>query len=91
MREREVEAYLVKQVKRFKGEIRKLKWVNHRGAPDRLVLLNGAWFVELKRPGKGLEEHQRREHEKMREQGARVFCLNSIPGVDRFIVKILGE
>lgn len=64
MLERDVEAYLVKRVKELGGEVRKVKWIGRRGAPDRLVMLpNGRVFavderghgrttwVELKRPG----------------------------------------
>lgn len=39
MREREVEAYLVKRVKALGGEVRKVQWVGRKNAPDRLVML----------------------------------------------------
>lgn len=39
MLEREVEAYLVKCVKALGGEVRKVKWIGRRNAPDRLVML----------------------------------------------------
>lgn len=39
MRERDVEKYLVKRVKDAGGEVRKVKWIGRRSAPDRLVLL----------------------------------------------------
>jgi len=39
MRESKIEAYLVERVKAEGGEVRKVQWVGHRGAPDRLVLL----------------------------------------------------
>ena len=39
MRERDIEAYLVKRVKAMGGEVRKVKWIGRRGAPDRLVML----------------------------------------------------
>lgn len=63
MLEGDVEAYLVKRVEELSGEVRKVKWIGRRGAPDRLVMLpeirndrtgavyGGAWWVELKRPG----------------------------------------
>lgn len=41
MRERDVEAYLVKAVRELGGECRKVKWIGRRGAPDRLVMLPG--------------------------------------------------
>lgn len=39
MRERDIEAYLVERVKAMRGEVRKVKWVGRRGAPDRVVML----------------------------------------------------
>ena len=64
MLERDVEAYLVKRVEELGGEVRKVKWIGRRGAPDRLVMLpDGRMFavdehghgrttwVEVKRPG----------------------------------------
>lgn len=39
MRERDIEAYLVKRVKALGGEVRKVQWVGRRNAPDRLVML----------------------------------------------------
>lgn len=62
-RESDVEAYLVERVKALGGEIRKCVFVNHNGAPDRLVMLpmtltGTNWptapytvWVELKKPG----------------------------------------
>lgn len=39
MRERDIERYLCKKAKALGGEVRKVKWVGRRGAPDRLVML----------------------------------------------------
>lgn len=39
MRERDIEAHLVKRVKELGGECRKVAWVGRVGAPDRLVML----------------------------------------------------
>ena len=41
MRESLIEKYLVERVKALGGEVRKVKWIGHRGAPDRLVMLPG--------------------------------------------------
>lgn len=61
MRERDIEAELVKRVKALGGEIRKVKWVGRDGAPDRVVMLprsaehecydDHTIWVEVKRPG----------------------------------------
>lgn len=37
--ERDIEARLVKRVRELGGEVRKVKWIGRRGAPDRLVML----------------------------------------------------
>lgn len=39
MRERDIEAYLVKRVKALGGEVRKVQWVGRAHAPDRVVML----------------------------------------------------
>lgn len=39
MRESDIEKYLVKRVKALGGEVRKVKWIGRRGAPDRLAML----------------------------------------------------
>lgn len=63
MRESDIEKYLVKQVKVLGGEIRKVRWIGRRGAPDRLVMLPGrSVWVELKAPGEKARPHQAREH-----------------------------
>jgi hypothetical protein len=78
MRERDIENYLVKRVKALGGEVRKVNWVNRRGAPDRLVMLpDKAFWVEVKAPGVAAEPHQLREHTRMREMGQVVFLVDS--------------
>ena len=62
MRERDIEAHLVRRVKALGGEVRKVQWVGRASAPDRVVMLPPQhwdateWFrhstvwVELKSP-----------------------------------------
>lgn len=85
MRESKVEAYLSSEVKKAGGLTRKVQWVNHKGAPDRLVLLNGPHFVELKRPKGKVDTHQEREHTRMRKLGVIVHVIDTLEGVDDFI------
>ncbi len=98
MKEREIENYLVRRVREVKGEVRKVKWIGRRGAPDRLVMLPavpaltgfelvGAQpartiWVELKAPGEKPKQHQVREHERMRAMGQHVEVVDSIEGVE---------
>lgn len=96
MRESAIEKYLVKRVKELGGEVRKVKWIGRRGAPDRLVMLpaeyNGDWekdgttiWVELKATGEKPEPHQLREHNRMRRMGQRVVVIDSIEGVEELL------
>ncbi len=86
MRERDVERYLVRQVKTAGGEVRKVKWLGRRGAPDRLAMLPGfSVWVEVKAPGVPLKKHQQREHERMRRMGQTVAVIDSVAGVDQLI------
>ena len=39
MRERDIEKYLVQQAKALQGEVRKVKWIQRSGAPDRLLMM----------------------------------------------------
>lgn len=99
-RESDIEKHLVKRVKELGGEVRKVQWIGHRGAPDRLVMLPSEWtdpaalypsrwggaiWVELKAPGAKPEPHQLREHETMRSMGQRVVVIDSIEGVEELL------
>lgn len=87
MRERDIEAHLVRRVKELGGEIRKVAWPGRRGAPDRLVMLPGrrAVWVELKAPGKEPTSQQIREHNRMRRLGELVEVIDSLEGVERLL------
>lgn len=95
--EAKIEKYLCGRVKMLGGEVRKVKWIGRRGAPDRLVMLPAVepWdfigmppatiWVELKAPGKEPEPHQAREHKRMRDMGQRVEVIDSMEGVDNLL------
>lgn len=101
MRERDIEAYLVKSVKALGGEVRKVQWIGRRGAPDRLVMLpvrtiiekdlctyhvfSRTIWVELKAPGKKAEPHQLREHKRMEKMGQQVVVIDSLEGVEALL------
>lgn len=97
MRESTIEKYLVKKVKECGGEIRKLKWIGRRGAPDRLVgfrqKMSGPFvnqmgnhiLIELKATGKKPDAHQLREIEKLRNINFQVWVIDSKRKVDKFI------
>lgn len=98
MRESQIERYLVTRVEQMGGEVRKVKWIGRRGAPDRLVMLPERlgrfdWdgqpgrtvWVELKAPGEKCRPHQIREHERMRLMGQRVVVVDSFEGVEELL------
>lgn len=79
MRESKIERHLVDLVKEAGGQIRKLRWIGRRGAPDRLILLPGkAIFVETKAPGGKPRPEQEREITRMRQAGLDVRVVASL-------------
>ena len=87
LKERDIEAYLVKRVKAAGGEIRKAVWHGHVGAPDRRVMLPDRQpiWIELKAPGKKPKSHQLREHNRMRRLGELVEVIDSIAAVELLV------
>lgn len=84
--ERDIEDYLVERVRKLGGEVRKVRWVGRRGAPDRLVVLpERAIWVELKAPGQKPKPHQTREHARLMRLGQTVAVIDSLDGVDALL------
>ena len=85
--EKDIEKHLTNRVIEVGGEIRKVRWIGRRGAPDRLVMLpNRVVWVELKAPGKHPESYQQREHDRMRRFGCDVIVIDSIEGVEELLI-----
>lgn len=57
----------------------------HRSLPARTI------WVELKAPGKDAEQHQRREHVRMRAVGQEVVVIDSFEKVDTLLDIINGH
>lgn len=100
LKERDIEKHLINRVVQLGGEVRKVKWIGRKSAPDRLVMMppEQLWsvgylvWVELKAPGKAAtfpadahERAQHREHERMRAMGQRVEVIDSIEGVEALL------
>ncbi|ERM17251.1 VRR-NUC domain-containing protein [Brevibacillus laterosporus] len=87
MREKDIEAYLRKQVKAVGGRAYKFESPGNAGVPDRLVLFPGgrAAFVELKAPGKKPTVLQLAQGKKISGLGFTVLVIDSKEGVDEFI------
>ena len=79
MREKEVEAALVKAAKKRNGVAPKFVSPGLSGVPDRLVLLPDGkiGFIELKSPGKKMRLLQEKRKSQLERLGFLVFCLDS--------------
>ena len=89
LRERDIEKYGTDKLMEVGAEVRKVKWIGRRGAPDRLCMhkLLTVW-IEYKAPGELPEAHQYREHERMRKQGQEVLVIDSFEQVNELIERI---
>ena len=89
MREKAIEAKLVKAVKSMGGIALKISSANYDGMPDRLVLLTDGKlaFIELKAPGKKLRPLQEKRKRQLEALGFLVFCIDGIEQIGG----ILGE
>lgn len=102
--EGKIEDYLVAQCETHGALVRKLAYIGRRGAPDRLAVWPAVQdpvdccaretpvdFVELKAPGKKPDEHQEREHKRLRDLGCNVFVIDSKEAVDKYIAMRTGR
>ena len=89
MKEKKIEQYLCMAVTASGGIHRKAQWIGARGAPDRWCgwpKLDRAAWVEVKRPLTPLaEDHQLREHARLRACGEKVYVIATTDEVDAFI------
>lgn len=90
MLEKEVEKYLVREVKKIGGVSFKFISPGNAGVPDRIVILpmGKVLFVELKTDKGKLSKLQTAQIRKISELGAEVKVLYGIEGVRKFINEI---
>lgn len=86
MLESAIERAFVARVEALGGEVRKVRWMDRRGAPDRLALFDDgvAVYVELKAPGGRLSKLQEVEHRRLRRRGQRVDVLWTLDDVSNW-------
>lgn len=88
-KESTVERYLVQRVTQYGGMIRKVVFLGHRGAPDRVVIFPGVLvWVELKRATGVISAMQDREHARLRVMGQRVEMPRTKHEVDRLVEEL---
>lgn len=90
MREKTIEAKLVKTVKSMGGIALKISSANYDGMPDRLVLLTDGKlaFIELKAPSKKLRPLQEKRKRKLEALGFLVFCIDGIEQIGGILDEI---
>lgn len=89
--EKDIEAYLRRQVRVAGGRAIKLVSPGWTGVPDRLILLprGRVVFAELKDTGKKPTPRQVYVHEQLRGMGFRVFVPDSKTAVDEMLREVL--
>lgn len=87
MNEKLIERKLRENVRKLGGIALKLVSPNHRGVPDRLVLMPGGRvsFAEIKTTGKKPTPLQVKSIEMLRGLGFEVEVIDSQDGLDKFL------
>ena len=95
MRESAIEKHLREQVELYGGVCRKWVTPGRKGPPDRICIFDypDLFFVETKTLDGVIKSWQKREHERLRARGWRVYVVRSVEEVDvlMFHYKILKE
>lgn len=84
MREKQVEARLVRRAREHGGRAEKFTSPGRKNVPDRIVLLPGGrmFFVEVKAPGEDASKAQQRDHAKRRKLGFATFVVDTYEAVE---------
>jgi hypothetical protein len=85
--ENSIEKHLREGVESAGGLCEKFRIVGRRGPPDRLITWPGGAMelVETKAPGKKPRRSQIRDHARRAKLGVRVYVLDTIEKVDRYL------
>lgn len=87
MKEREIEAYLVRRATELGGRAYKFVSPGCSGVPDRIVVLprGRIGFLELKAPGEKPRRVQEYRIRQLREMGCMAWTADSLQSVERFL------
>lgn len=89
MREKDIEAHLIKQIKRLGGLCYKFVSPGQAGVPDRIIFYKGKTIlVELKVPGAKPRPNQVMQINRIKSQAIPCLVLDSKEKVDWFIERI---
>ena len=85
-----LQEHLKKRVQGSGGQYRKVRWEGRRGCPD--CFIRWTWphaaFVEIKAERDVLSAIQRREVERMREDGVPVYLATSVADLEKIIEEV---
>ena len=82
--EKDIEAALVRRIKKLGGKAEKFSSPNRCSVPDRIIFWPDGWteFVECKRPGAKPTPAQAKDHEGRREMGFTVHIIDNFEMID---------
>ena len=85
-----LQEHLKKRVQGSGGQYRKVRWEGRRGCPDCFIWWTWphAAFVEIKADRDVMSAIQRREVERMREDGVPVYIATSIADLETIVEKV---
>ena len=89
-RERDVEAWLRKQVEKLGGKAMKFVSPGNKGVPDRIAILPGGqvWFIELKKDGEEPSELQKWQAEQLRKLGCNVATVIGMEQARKWVEEV---
>lgn len=85
-----LQEHLKKRVQGSGGQYRKVRWEGRRGCPDCFIWWTWprAAFVEIKAERDVVSALQRREIERMREDGVPVYLATSVADLEKIIEEV---
>lgn len=92
-RERDVEAWLRKQIEKLGGKALKFSSPGNNGVPDRIAILPGGriWFIELKKDGKEPSKLQKWQAEQLRRLGCNVVTIIGMEQARAWIEEVVRD
>jgi hypothetical protein len=92
MKERNIEAYGVREIERAGGTCEKFTSPGRRAVPDRICSLRPGkvFFIEFKAPGEKPTPAQIRDHERRHARGFRIYVVSRREAMAGIIYRELG-
>jgi len=93
MLESQIERVLKTEVEKRGAKARKFVSPGWAGAPDRIILFPGGRvvFVELKAPQRIMRPLQKKRAAELRDLGFKVYSINSLERIKKFIAEVFPE